>query len=319
MDSTITRRTIGARICLAAAATTLTLTVSTMSTMAPPAPQLPSVSAPRVSTQAVALMADPNPFEQIWAIATGADSHYPLPAGANPIAPITEQVVRSAVTYAQQLATGQGKQIPAEISAQAANLAKAIPAVQDLLIEDVAIIPIAVFSAAFLTVALIASLPASASALAGLPGIWLNALVRPPLQWVYNGFAIRNTIAVALQPPSSQLQPPPAAAASAGPEPTTARVKSRPDNTGAAPRFRTSKKRLSTTEHLTTSALPTTKKGAAPASDTTASSASDTTASPSSKRSDRPKAETSRATTQPKTRHTGQHRSQSETASKPSA
>lgn len=200
MDSTITRRPMRASLAIVGAATAITLTAAVLAPPAPPrfgVPELPS------STQAIALKA--NALEQIWAIATGTDSHYPLPAGVNPVAPITEQVVRSAATYARQLTTGQAGQIPAELSVQAANLADAVPEVAGLLIEDVAVVPLALFSAAFLSLLVIGSLPASAPELTTLPEIWLNAVTLPPLKWTYNAFAIRNTVAVALQPPSPSV------------------------------------------------------------------------------------------------------------------
>jgi hypothetical protein len=110
-------------------------------------------------------------------------------------------------TYGGQLLSGQGHLIPAEVSAQVKNLQDALPAVQGLLADDIAVIPAVAFSAFFLTALVIGSLPASVNALPSLAEIWLRAVFFPPLKWVYNAFAIRNVIAVALQPPSSQPQP----------------------------------------------------------------------------------------------------------------
>ena len=200
MDTTISHRPIAAMISLAAA---VALTVGTTT---PSATALHTPPAPHVVTQAVALTA--NPLEQIWDVFTGVDTSHPLPTGANPIAPITEQVLRSVATYSGQLLSGQGHLIPDEVSAQVKNLQDALPAVQELLIDDIAVIPAAAFSAFFLTFLVIGSLPASAAtALPGLVDIWLRAVFYPPLKWVYNGFAIRNLIATALQPPSSQPEP----------------------------------------------------------------------------------------------------------------
>lgn len=188
MDTTISHRPIAAMISLTAA---VTLTVSTT---APSATASHTPPAPHVVTQAVALAA--NPLEQIWDVFTGVDTSHPLPAGANPIAPITEQVLRSVATYSGELLSGQGHLIPGEISAQVKTIQDALPVVQELLIDDIGVIPAAVFSAFFLTALVIASLPASAAtALPGLIDIWLRAVFYPPLKWVYNGFAIRNLIA----------------------------------------------------------------------------------------------------------------------------
>jgi hypothetical protein len=199
MHNTIPRPPIAAVISLAAAITLM------VGATAPPATTLHAAPAPRLTTQAVALVA--NPLAQIWDVGTGADTSHPLPVGANPIAPVTEQVIRSVATYGGQLLTGQGQLIPGEISAQVKNVQNALPAVQSLLVEDVAVIPAVALGAFFLTATVIGSLPASASDLPALADIWLRAALLPPLKWVYNGFAIRNAIAVALQPPSSAPEP----------------------------------------------------------------------------------------------------------------
>jgi hypothetical protein len=225
MDTTISHRPIPAMISLAAA---VTLTVGTT---APSATTLHTPPAPHVVTQAVALTA--NPLEQIWDVFTGVDTSYPLPAGANPIAPITEQVLRSVATYSGQLLSGQGHLIPGEIAMQVKNLQDALPAVQELLIDGIAVIPVVAFSAFFLTAMVIGSLPASTSALPGLVDIWLRAVLFPPLKWVYNGFAIRNVIAEALQPPSSQPEPA-AAVAKSSTEPAQRRASSARGATKAA-------------------------------------------------------------------------------------
>jgi len=208
MDTTHARRPFAALIALAAAITLM------MGAMAPSIPTPHAPSTPQVVTQAVALTA--NPLAQIWDVFTGVDATHPLPAGSNPIAPITEQVLRSVATYSGQLLSGQGHLIPGEIATQVKNFQDALPTVQALLIDDIAVIPVSAFSAFFLTAMVIGSLPASLSALPGLAEILLRAVLVPPLKWVYNGFAIRNAIATALQPPTAAApEPEPAAAAAA--------------------------------------------------------------------------------------------------------
>ena len=224
MDTTISHRPTAVMISLTAA---VTLTVGTI---APSAIALHTAPVPHVVTQAVALTA--NPLEQIWDVVTGVDTSYPLPPGSNPIAPITEQMLRSVANYGGQLLSGQGHLISGEISAQVKNLQNALPAVQSLLVDAVAVIPATAFSAFFLTAMVIGSLPASTSALPGLVEIWLKAVLFPPLKWVYNGFAIRNVIAAALQPPSSQ--PEPAAAAASSTEPAQRKASSARGSTKAA-------------------------------------------------------------------------------------
>jgi hypothetical protein len=190
-------------------------------TVLPAHAQVSGVAAPRVSTESVQLTA--GAFEQIWAIATGADSDYPLPAGAHPIAPIAEQLGNSLLSYGRQLLTGQGGLIPAEISAQVARVQATGSLVNALLVDDVVAVGLSAFSAVFLTVLVVGSLPASSSSLASLPGIWLNGLLFPVLKWTYNAFAIRNTIAAALQPPTAQRVAVDTTTAADSPKPRTAR------------------------------------------------------------------------------------------------
>jgi hypothetical protein len=217
LERIITRRPIATVISLTAAGAIALSTV----TAVPTETHLSGLAAPHVSTQFVELTAQP--LEEIWAIATGADSTYPLPAGASPIAPIAEELGQSLVTYSRQLLTGQGGVIPAEISAQVARVQATGSLVNALLEDDIVAVGLSAFSAVFLTVLVVGSLPASSSALASLPGIWLNGLLYPVLKWTYNAFAIRNTIATALQPTTAQPLAVESTAAVA-PKPRTARV-----------------------------------------------------------------------------------------------
>ena len=228
MDTTISRRPIAALVALVAA---ITLAVGSTT---PPATTLHAASpAPRVIAEAVALAA--NPLTQVWDVFTGVDTTHPLPAGSNPIAPITEQLLRSVATYGGQLLSGQGHLIPGEIATQMKNLQDTLPTIQGLLADDIAVIPAAAFSAFFLTAMVIGSLPGSASALSGLPEIWLRAVFVPPLKWAYNGFAIRNAIATALQPPTSTPEPAAASATPAAPATPAQRRSSTPRATTATP------------------------------------------------------------------------------------
>jgi hypothetical protein len=342
MNSMITRRPFGARISLIAAATAVTLTVCTI---APPAAELPSLSPSRVAvTQDVALTA--TVFEQFWAVIVGEDPTFPLPAGVNPVAPITEQVVRSAVTYTRQLVNGQGQQIPAEISAQVANLAEAVPIVQGIITSAVAGTALAVVVGVFATVIAIGSLPESAPNL--IDSATLVAAL--PLQWVASAFAIRNVIATALQPPAvtaavvatepetgvapekpgatraepgveaapTQLntQPEPDTVAVVATEPETGVAAEKPAVTGAEPgvgaRLRA----------LVTSTPPITKKIVLPTS-TAASLASESvspavhpTRSAPARKSDRPAAAMNQAS-QIKSGHAGRRRFHQRSASEP--
>jgi hypothetical protein len=248
----LVRRPFAAVISLIAAAAIALPTV----TVLPAHAQVSGVAAPRVSTESIQLTA--GAFEQIWAIATGADSDYPLPAGAHPIAPIAEQLGNSLLSYGRQLLTGQGGLIPAEISAQVARVQATGSPVNALLVDDVVIVGLSAFSAVFLTGIVVLSLPASSSSLPSLPGIWLNGLLLPVLKWTYNAFAIRNAIATALQPTTALPVAVATTAPAVVPEPTTARaVPSRP--------LRTTSKASASAKGAVGSTTPPTKKAAAAA------------------------------------------------------
>lgn len=231
MERISTGRPMAAVISLTAAGV-ITLTATTT---LPAQAHLPGLQAPRVSTQAVRLTA--SPLEDIWNIATGQDPAYPLPAGTNPVAPIAEQAIRSVVTYGGQLLTGKGNLIPGEVSTQAARLRTAFTTANNLIAEDIAIVPVVMVSLVFNTALGIAGLMSGADTLPFLATVWTNAAILPPLKWTYNAFAIRNTIAVALQVPSEQ--PAPAMSVQTiSPEPATARVEPKPTGTATSLRTR---------------------------------------------------------------------------------
>jgi hypothetical protein len=218
MISTLATPSIGARISIAAA-TAFTLTVGTM---APPAPPLPDVSVPRVVTQSVALTA--NPFEQLWAIASGADPESPLPPGVSPIAPVAEQFVRNLVSYGGELVAGQGDQIPDQISARIENVGTVLQTVPDRLANSVAVIPSAVAGGALLglfaggiaggsigQVLFPNAEPESPGAfvayvgtiIGGYVGLVVGAAVGlavTPVFWVADALRFRNSLATALAP-----------------------------------------------------------------------------------------------------------------------
>jgi hypothetical protein len=233
MDHTTARRPMTAALALTTAAAIAFATT----TAGPSVDEASHFTAPRVSVEAVQLAAVPLALQQVWDIATGKDSTFPLPAGSNPVAPITEQVLRTVATYGTQLLTGQGGKIPGEISAQVQKLQSALSTVGNLLVDAVAIVPVVLVSLAFNTALGIAGLGQSADALPFLARVWINAAILPPLKWVYNAFAIRNTIAMALQP----QQPDPAAAGVAVPPESTARnVDSKPARVRASSGIRPS-------------------------------------------------------------------------------
>jgi hypothetical protein len=220
MENTISRRPIAAVIALAAAVIMLI-----PSATAPPVAVSSGPPAPRVAAQTVALTA--NPLEQLWDIATGADSSYPLPAGVNPIAPIAEQIGLNATIYVEQLLTGHADAIPAEVTKQMTELGKAAPVVGELLVRAVQVVPVVVGGAAVFTAftigAIVTTLQLPKELVVNLPRVWLMAPLVIAFNWLYIGFAIRNVVAVALQPPISE---PASAAATASTEPVQRRATS---------------------------------------------------------------------------------------------
>jgi hypothetical protein len=220
-------------------------------TVVPTGGHVSSPPAPRVATQPVQLTDQSLDF--IWKIATGGESDFPLPAGASPIAPIGEEVARSLLTYGRQLLTGQGNLVPGEISAQVARVRKVASAVSAVLAADVGVVALSVFSAAFLSALIVESKPAPSTAFAAVSGIWLNALEYPVLTWVYSVFAIRNSIAVAIQPLSAQPVAVGSTAAVA-PEPRTAGVS--PSRSHLRASFKASGPAKATTSSATRRSVP---------------------------------------------------------------
>lgn len=178
--------------------------------------------APRVWTQTVQLTALPTAFQQVFDIATGKDSTYPLPVGSNPLAPIAEQVMRSVATYGTELLTGKAGQIPGEISSQVTKLAAALPTVRNLVADAIGVVPVVFVSLVFNTALGLAGLVQGANTLPYLATVWKNAALIVPLKFAYNAFAIRNTIAMALQPSSEQPSPASATRKSSSPARTRA-------------------------------------------------------------------------------------------------
>lgn len=92
--------------------------------VAPPGIHAPSTSPPRVSTQAVQLTDAWSELVtdtvanviQLGAMFLGADNNFPLPNPTIPLAPVATQLVLNQLVYLGQLLTGQGGQIPGEIT-----------------------------------------------------------------------------------------------------------------------------------------------------------------------------------------------------------
>ncbi|WP_319430968.1 hypothetical protein [Mycobacterium sp. RTGN5] len=113
-----------------AAMTTIGALALTPIAGAPPALHAPSLSAARISTQAVALtdawsdlFADTaGSLTYLGGVFLGADNNFPLPNPTIPLAPVTTQLVLNPLIYAVQLITGKGGQIPGEISTHLTNV-----------------------------------------------------------------------------------------------------------------------------------------------------------------------------------------------------
>jgi hypothetical protein len=87
-------------------------------------PHAPGISAARISTQAIQLTDAWTDLvgDTVVSVVTlgamflGADNNYPLPSPTIPFAPVVTQLVLNQFIYAAQLLTGNGGQIPGEIS-----------------------------------------------------------------------------------------------------------------------------------------------------------------------------------------------------------
>jgi hypothetical protein len=288
MDSMVTRRPMAAPIALVAAAVAIMLAMTTVMPRVAQVAQVASPSAPRVSTQSVVLTA--NFLEGLTTFA-GAG----LPAGVSTVAPITEEIVRSAATYTGQLLIGQGWRIPGEISAQAANLGKALSAVQ-IYIGAIPPSLTSVFGFALLQAFLSFAPMISPNPLQGLPetlhrlsDVVVNFSNLAIFGTVSVLFGSRNTIAAALELPSLPQSATPTAAlsvaasapAAARPEPATASapVIARPAPVAAIGRFTRGAEQGAASSGLgtlvksrTPIAMPATKTPASVASSTTVSS-----------------------------------------------
>lgn len=128
MTSTVTFRPIAAAVSIAATALTMTLT-------ADPSPSVQTLYSTRVSTRDVTLTSVRVP--DLWALATGADPSHPLPTGSNPIAPVAQQFLTNLSGYYTQLVTGQGAQIPGEVSTRLAKVSKIVLALPNSLLQSV--------------------------------------------------------------------------------------------------------------------------------------------------------------------------------------
>lgn len=109
---------------------------------APPAVrELPAKAAHAISDQAVALtdnwsqlfILTVSDLQGLWDVANTG-----LPATSNPIAPIAEQAVINAATYAGQIVTGQGGKIPGEIVTHLNGVRSAVNASVGQLVTTIA-------------------------------------------------------------------------------------------------------------------------------------------------------------------------------------
>ncbi|NTY58043.1 hypothetical protein [Mycolicibacterium sphagni] len=198
-----------------AALTTVGALAMTPVVIAPPELHVSTVSATRVSTQAVQLTDAwydllNNTLLNVGVLGEvflGADSAYPLPNPTIPLAPIATQLVLNPLIYTVQLITGQGAKIPAEITTHLSQLADVIT----LVVTQVPPIIVEQIQAPFVAVAqALQSIGNSGNLLLGLieaPAVFLDYALNS--QYGLLGGAgpvaisliIRNLVAKALETP----------------------------------------------------------------------------------------------------------------------
>ena len=212
--------------------------------VAPPEPHVPSISAARISAQAVQLTdawsdlgtSTVGSVVALGRLFLGADNTFPLPNPTIPLAPIATQILLNQLIYLGQLFNGQGAQIPGEISTHLTNVAK----VASLLGGVLPTIIIRQVRTPFLAVQqAIKSINTSSNLLIGLleaPAVFLNFALNSQYGLIgSNGpiampVVVRNLLAVAVDPPlpawlSHILQPGKAPSAEAStPKPAAATV-----------------------------------------------------------------------------------------------
>lgn len=209
-------------------------------TVTPDALQSASISPLRISTQEVALtdawsdlFTDTVPsVVALGAMFLGADSNFPLPSPTIPLAPVITQLVLNQFIYAAQLLTGDGGQIPGEISTHltaVVNIFGSVVGSALPLLGEYLKLP---FSAGQAAVDYVATATNPLLALFEAPAVFLNLVLNSQYGLLGQvgpiGFPIivRNVLATALYttPPAITLPFKKAAAATSPPASAAART-----------------------------------------------------------------------------------------------
>jgi len=246
-------------------------------------PNAPTISAARISTQAVQLTdawsdLGAHTIDSVVELATtflGVNNNYPLPPGSFPLAPVATQLVLNQIAYLAQLFNGQGGQIPGEISTHLTEVftfaGQVLSATPDVIGEQLKTPFVALQQA-------LATIGAAPNPLAGLlyaPAIFLDIALNSPAGLLGAvgpiGFSliIRNVLTTVIYTPIPTITLPFKKPAAATPEAaaTTAPAPTAPSGTASSARSKsaapvTGSRKASAKAGKAPSAKASTKSGA---------------------------------------------------------